>query len=44
MFTIEMLICDKTAVSITDDILKAGQNVKGKKDLDCVICQESTLG
>jgi len=32
------------AVSIADDILKAGQNVKGKEDLDCVICQESTLG
>ena len=38
-----MLICDKAAVSVADDMLKAGQNVKGKKDLDCVIWQESNL-
>ena len=39
-----MLICDKAAASIADDMLKAGQNVKGKRDLDCVICREPTLG
>ena len=32
------------AVSIADDILKAGQNVKGNQDLDCAIFQEPTLG